>query len=669
MSRRALPFLMVAAAIAAASGCTCNGDVSRFPIITPGGGSDGGSSDGGRLPDGGFPNPDGGNPCDIVFCPPPNPDGGFGGITDFPPPGGFNLDGGTGSSGDGVIVDPMGHITLNSQDIQLNYAWIANWRMGTVSKYDTRNLLPDGGIHEVGRYISVFPRNGLGKTNYNTTSASVFDPSRTAIDINGDMWVANFASHANEYFNVTKVAGSTFNCIDRNGNGKIDTSFDDPANAAPGAVYGVIDPNEYLNPSNPNDPLQYDECVLFTQELGAINPNGAFGEGSISISAGAEGGPGDVWVGTWIDRRVWRLDPFTGVPKPIAGGSSLPDGGGQYIPVPLIEPYGSAIDRKNRLWVVDRTRSNLTLIDTNTQALLSGKLSPPSGFSPTGGYGVAIDGNQRVWIAGWSSGAYAARYDPDAGDPTLGTWTSFKFDYLKTDDGGTVITRPRGVTVDDEGIVWMTSDSSNHGSAAMLWGFSADDGGVRAFPLSPGGATKLVDATSTWSKTSIGVGLDEAKNLWVNNSSGNVMRVARDTGQVITSANQAGALYTYSDFTGYQLRHFTVSQGFFRQTVAGCSRYAQWDTVSWVSSTPANTTISLYVRGSNNLDFSVSQRYGPFPTTPSGSGVIANLQQAPGPVPQFKYLQLEFLLNSTDGKSQPTLISFDVTSECLTPLQ
>jgi hypothetical protein len=367
-------------------------------------------------------------------------------------------------------------------------------------------------------------------------------------------------------------------------------------------------------------------------------------------------------VGTWIDRRVWRLDPFTGVPKPIAGGGSLPDGGGQYIPVPLIEPYGSAVDRKNRLWVVDRVRSNLALVDTNTQTLLSGKLSPPSGFTPTGGYGVAIDGKQRVWIAGWSSGPYAARYDPGAGDPTLGTWTSFSFNGL-TSPLGTTITRPRGVTVDDEGIVWMTSDSrggTSTGSAAMLWGFSADDGGVRSFPV---GGVNLVDATSTFSKTSIGVGLDEDKNLWVNNSSGNVMRVDRNTGGVLTSANQAGALYTYSDFTGYQLRHFTVSQGIFYQTVAGCSRYATWETVSWTASTPPNTKIVLFVRGSNNTDFSVSQEYGPFNTSP------ANLQAAPGPVPQFRYLQLKFVLTSGDGTSQPALIGFSVTSECQVPLQ
>ncbi|HEY3585833.1 MAG TPA: hypothetical protein VGK85_01715, partial [Myxococcaceae bacterium] len=130
MTRRALPFLMVAAAISAASGCTCNGDVSRFPVVIGGGG--GGPDGGGGNTDGGGDGGGGNNVdvCKIIVCP-PLVDGGFSGTIDFPPDGGFNLDGGVGTTGDGVTVDPLGRITLNSQDIEINYAWIANWKMGT----------------------------------------------------------------------------------------------------------------------------------------------------------------------------------------------------------------------------------------------------------------------------------------------------------------------------------------------------------------------------------------------------------------------------------------------------------------------------------------------------------------------------------------------------------
>src|SRR5262249_30051869 len=213
----------------------------------------------------------------------------------------------------------------------------------------------------------------------------------------------------------------------------------------------------------------------------------------------------------------------------------------------------------------------------------------------------------------------------------------------------------------DDGFVWFSGDRNNLGSAALVWGASVDDGGVRIFD--GGTPTGLVDATSTFSKTSIGIGLDQNKNLWVNNSTGNVMRIARNPGGVPTSATRAGALYTSSDFTAYQLRHITQSQGVFRQTVAGCSRYAEWDTVTWNAITPPNTAVVLYVRGSNNTDFSVSQRYGPFTSTP------ANLQGPPGPVPQLKYRPIEFKRPSLDGIAQPYLLGFNVQSKCLSPLQ
>jgi hypothetical protein len=273
-----------------------------------------------------------------------------------------------------------------------------------------------------------------------------------------------------------------------------------------------------------------------------------------------------------------------------------------------------------------------------------------------------VDKLGRVWVPNWGSGPTATRYSPptDGGAIGAGIWETFNYSAL-TSPSGTKIGQGRGVTIDDEGFVWFSGDRNNLGSAALVWG-SDGDGGVRPFP-NAGTPTSLIDATSVNSKTSIGIGLDQNKNLWVNNSTGNVMRIDRQTGGVTTSANQAGALYTYSDFTGYQLRHITLNQGSFTQTVAGCSRYAEWDTVTWSATTPPNTSVVLFVRGSNNTDFTVSQQYGPFTSSP------ANLQAAPGPVPQFKYLQLNFLLTSKDGTSQPYLLGFNVTSKCLTPLQ
>src|SRR5256885_1584028 len=100
-------------------------------------------------------------------------------------------------------------------------------------------------------------------------------PSRTAIDFNGDLWVANRAF--NLHPSATKIANTPADCIDRNANGKIDTSSDVNGD-------GIIDTD--CNQNNvPDDLLDVaatpcvaghsqeffgldDECILFTTNTG-----------------------------------------------------------------------------------------------------------------------------------------------------------------------------------------------------------------------------------------------------------------------------------------------------------------------------------------------------------------------------------------------------------------
>ena len=173
--------------------------------------------------------------------------------------------------------------------------------------------------------------------------------------------------------------------------------------------------------------------MLFTQELGNINPNGAFGEGSVSIAGAPEGGPGDVWVGTWIDRAACGASIRSPAsPSPFPPGTnvgSLPDGGGQYIGVPSIEPYGSAVDGKSRLWVVQRTQNTVAVIDTNTATLLAGAIVTAVGHPAAAGTASQWTSKDGVWVPNWGSGPTATRYTPpaDGGVIDAGTWDIFNF--------------------------------------------------------------------------------------------------------------------------------------------------------------------------------------------------------------------------------------------------
>ncbi|MBN1208146.1 MAG: hypothetical protein JXB05_25010 [Myxococcaceae bacterium] len=633
--RQSLIFMAFAAAVIA--GCKCGDPPGVKPPFDDGqsgldGGRDGG---GGNTGDGG-----------TTF----DPDAGttLGGRPD----GGFSLDGGTSatSGGENVQVDPEGNIVLGGGKTELAFAWIANNAQGTVSKYDTRTG------KEVGRYHAAIPIDGRPKSDGTIGYPNGLrgndgnNPSRTAVDLHGDVWVANRAS--NIQGSVTKIANSKAFCVDRNNNNKIDTSEDKNGD---GAISTVAADGEMIIPTDWLDPTQYDECILFSTPVGA--PGSGVKARAMAISAGIEGTAGDIWVGLWNDKAVIKLDPVTGQQVPVNSAGALKID----IPFPSGQgPYGAVIDSKQRLWVVSSGLSpaRLALIDTVEGRLVEGNLLPPSGLGTSGAYGIAIDGKNRVWLAGWSSGAKAWRYNHDAVSPEE-PWRMFDFSGANS-QASTKMRRGRGIAADEQGYIWMSSDLNAAGNASQLIAFHGDTGELKMFNYPGVGMVDFVDATNTLTNRAIGVGLDADGHVWVNNLSGNVVRIHRDTGEILRTAQQPEGLYTYSDFTGYQLRNFTAPQGSFRQTFTApeCGTETIWRYLIWDAVVPPRTSIQAYVTVSNELSELTNDalRKGPFTSSP------ADLRAAG--VPKGRYLRVEFVLKSDDRQLSPKLKSFDVNYEC-----
>jgi hypothetical protein len=610
---------LVALALATMAGCTCNQSLT----VGGGGGKDGGTSS----------TLDGGNVIDV-----PPFDAGDGVSVFGVPTGGFQQEPGGGISGgvgDGVVVDPAGNLVLSSAEVQLHFAWIANSAAGTVSKYDTKTG------KEVGRYHAVIPidsdKNPVAMRGNQGNS-----PSRTAVDLFGDVWVANRAP-GSVPGSVTKISNSEFGCVDRNGNGKIDTSRDLNGD-------GMIDTNpangEFIVPTDWSDPTQYDECILFSTPVGTGSDVKAR---AIAISVGFEGSAGDVWVGLYGDRSFIKLNAADGkqVPVNASGAMSVPMSWG---------PYGAAIDSKQRLWTVYPGVARLALIDTKTGTLVTDTLQ--SSVS-TGAYAMGVDGKDRVWLAGWD-GAYATRYDHGPGLlATPGSWTKFSFAGI-TCDKGTPFGIGRGIAADDQGVVFMSAYSAAGILAAQVIAFDAETGQVRPF-APPGGPVSCVDATSGSPSTnhSIGVGIDSDGHPWVNNYSGNAIRVHRTTGEVLRTAQQGAGLYTYSDFTGYQLRKFTAPRGTYRKDFESCGPLAQWQEVSWSAATLPNTAIQLFVKVADELgelNNPALPKYGPFTTSP--------VDLVAAGVPRGKYFRVEFVLTSSDAQTSPVLKGYSIKSAC-----
>lgn len=616
----------VAAVALITGGCQCN-CAGNGNIGGSGGGS--GNSDGGNTDGGGGGGGSGGAGGGGGFF----VDAGDGTTTGGVNPGGWLLDGGMGDFASGVTLDPMGNLVLNTGSTEFHFMWIANSLTDWVSKYDTRTG------KEVGRYFSVIPKDCAGSAGPpcasgqpvnlrpNNPNSGAMSPSRTAIDIYGDMWVANRAP--SQQGSVTKIANDLNSCIDRNGNGTIETSRDlnNDGNISTNPADGeMIIPTDFSNPN------QYDECVLFTQPVGT--PGSDISGRAVAISKGLEGTAGDVWVGVYRDKRFYKLNAANG--QIVAQSGLLTQG-----------PYGGIVDGNQRLWVVYPGQAVLALIDTANGNVVMDNIAPPSGMS-CGAYALGVDGKARVWLPGLSAGAVACRYDH-----ATQSWARFDFSGQVCQPSGMSMGRGRGIAVDDQGVVYMSADygvaSVNH-----LIRFDAETGVVQPFA-----GAACVDATDANSQNSIGVGLDGDGHPWVNNYSGNVVKVDKVTGAITRTQQQPSGLYTYSDFTGYQLKRFTAPRGIYRKDFVACDETGEWLSVTWDATTPPNTAVRVYVKVANtqaDLNNTATMRYGPFSTSP------ADLKAAG--VPKGKFFRVEFELTSSNGTSTPVLKSFSVKWSC-----
>jgi sugar lactone lactonase YvrE len=315
----------------------------------------------------------------------------------------------------GVDLNVDGYIVLDSTKVNMQFIWIANSGEGTVSKLKTTTG------QEEGRYIVCS------------------DPSRTSVDLYGDVWVGCRGDGG-----VAKILVHELMCTDANGNGVIDTSRDTNGN-------GHIEGGEML-------PGGQDECIKFI-----VHPGG-----SCTRAVGVDK-ENHAWVGEWNASMLRRLHPDDGHTV-------------QEIAIPA-NPYGLVIDEKGVIWVSGRGGSILIRADPANGNVTS--LSPGGGYDP---YGITLDYKGRVWTANCCGNTVAWRYDPQNGQ-----WNSAGvhnrprglvgsldgFVYVANDESNEVAIVnadslntlgyvslgggrfPIGMTIDFDGFVWAVNQSAS----------------------------------------------------------------------------------------------------------------------------------------------------------------------------------------------------------------
>jgi hypothetical protein len=687
-----------------------------------GGGKAGSTASGGSGGAGGGSGLPTGCPADDAYCksqgvgPSGTPGSGFPLPSDSPPP--------PNVTGDGVVKDPNGWLVLGATQNQLDFLWIAddqNYGMGLVSKVQTKPFTTKPTYREVARYASFTcfsnpegSKEGLvlgkeapaplcvdGKTGCCSVSESspgkngghqpinVWQnrPSRTAIDFNGDAWVANRAHQPDgRQSSATKIANALTDCVDRNKNGKIDTSSDVNGD---GIITTDCDddnlPDSGSTVCKGGKAHEFygldDECVLFTTNTG-VTP-GLMGRPLAlgpSDKVPSEGNdftqPSDAWAGTWDNGTFYRIDGATGKIKTTV---KIKDQNGV-----ASKPYGAAIDKYGILWAPNEGQRNLFWFDTTNPAQ-QGMITAPSDMGG-GFYGIAIDGFSQkvagvdkvisqVWM-GEISGAGAFRYRP-LRDGTYdgldkGTWAHAVF------PGGSP--NGRGIGVDNRkptSFAWVALDSGAIGRIPtnVADGLTMLPAAMNTFPTAAGAGTLGAGVALDLDIWGVNQGTSSATHFKVDaagNPVGAPDQIPLDDkpGSPDNFCPAPSGLgckphpYTYSDFTGFGLKNFTNPHGSYTWIQGPCpgGKAPKWLKVLWDASTPTGTALTVRVRGADTLAaLTAAPWIGPWKASP------ADLSMAPGPLMPNPtgFLQLEFDFTTQDPTISPALKGFQIAWDCL----
>ena len=420
---------------------------------------------------------------------------------------------------DGVGMGASG-LQLTSSQQPLPYLWVPNLN-NTVSKVETSSG------RELGRYWTV--PTGVNGVN-----------SRTTVDLAGNVWLGN--RQAGSLVKIGLLENGQ--CIDRNGNGVIDTSRDTNGD-------GVIGSGEIL-------PWAADECVLaevivIPGKEGNYIPgtytggyaNDYYNPGPRSISVDASN---NVWVGAYGTQKFYYLEGSNGkILKTVnvAGHS----------------PYGAVMDANANVWSSGNT-NNILKLDPKTD--------PPTVtiFAPgVDVYGITADHQGHIFTAG-NDDSRLARINA----ATRATeWT-----VLMPSCG-------RGLAVDTSDTVWVASSCSN-----------------KVFRYSNSG-TLLAQIPVPTSPT--GVAIDSFDRVWAIGSAESVYRINPATNSVDLEGKLPGSTghYAYSDMTGIVVRTITTRIGTWSVLHDGGVANKPWGTITWNADVPAGASFLVKVRSSNDL--------------------------------------------------------------------
>lgn len=480
-------------------------------------------------------------------------------------------------------------LQLNTLTTPFPFLWVALSGRGTIVRVDVNT----GAV--LGEYRTAPLGRGL-------------NPSRTTVDLEGNVWTSNRDENGGGKGSVVKVGiviGGTrvdsdgtpnpmgeylappfvySTAVDRDGDGLIKTSRGlGDVRSWPDVTDGVGGPTALVEDAD-------DECILIYQRISGPNAR------HISVDPN-----NDVWVAGY-PFAVTTFDKLDGATGTILTSFSPGCGG-----------YGGLMDGNGVIWSSAVSQSMLLRYDVATATGTC--IAVPSS------YGLGIDGNGYIWNAMYASGQ-VMKFSP-AGVPQPG--------FPKTTSGSA--TRGVAVTPADDH-VWAANSGS--GTVARL----DNDGNL----------LKLIAVGAT----PTGVAVDANGKVWVTNyGSDNAMRIDPAAGpdglgavDLTVSLGAGASPYNYSDMTGLVALSQTAPQGTWTVVYDGGAAGMNWGTVSWnlepCSMQPMGSSITARARSSAD-----QVTWSAWETAMNGVDLAV--------VPDGRYLQVEMKLTPNAQGESPIL--------------
>lgn len=507
------------------------------------------------------------------------------------------------------ILSGLNHSAPNSNQLQISaigttfpVMWIANGGEDTVSKIDT--ILNK----EVGRYRTWFgPAGQAGHVSHLGNPFAGPAPSRTAVDLSGNAYVANRWFQSDRQAWVLKILAE--GGIDRNGNGVIDTATDLDNN---GQVTGA----EIKNMADSNANNRIDVAELQDERIAwavSVGPNNGLGR---ALCIGTDG---NLWVGLYNVGQFWKISSVDG--SVLAGPISTtpvaaPNAGGW-------TPYGCLVDGNGTLW--SASLSSILGKITNTQ--LNPTVAVPNPYVVSSfnhgnqNYGIAL-GNNRVFLGLIGGGSYV-EFNPATNAFIFPADLSFAATGISVDAAGDIVTGPFG----SGGVTkfrWSTDPALN---GNVIWNR----------------ATQLAAETR-------GVIADAANDIWQVSKNGNVVMKHRGSDGLPLGVFPVGNQpYTYSDATGLSQSTQTNPSGTWSVIFDGGAAATPWGTINWNDQIPAGGSVQVEARTAETQAALTGASFQP---------VSKNvLFSATG-----RFIQIQTRLNANTNRDSPILFDLSVSS-------